>query len=399
MKILVVSQYYWPEHFQITEECEELVVRGHDVTVLTGLPNYPSGKIPDDYRKGKNREQCKAGVKIIRASLIERGSNPLQLALNYHSFALCASRAAAKLDDDFDVIYVPEISPVTMIEPAAKYKRIHGTPLLVYCCDLWPESLKTILGNRFGFIVKLYQGISKRLYRSADLIAVQSPAFFEYMETTHGVSKDSMTYLPQFADDTYLDKKFNAEHDGINFLVMGNMGKAQDIPVVLRAASMVPSNFNFTIHFVGEGSFYDQAKKLADELGLENRVIFHGRRPYEEMEAFYSIADACILTLNGDSWIGATIPSRLQGYMAAGKPIIAAVNGGSSVVIGESECGKAVKAGDGEGLAVLIQEFISSPESFSGSGENGKRYFATHFTKARHMDKLEKMLLALAERK
>lgn len=123
MKVLVVSQYYWPEHFQVTDECEELVARGHEVTVLTGLPNYPSGRIPKEYRKGQNRRQEKAGVKIIRAGLIERGSNPMQLALNYHSFAFAASRLVSSLESDFDVVYVPEISPVTMIEPAVRYKK------------------------------------------------------------------------------------------------------------------------------------------------------------------------------------------------------------------------------------------------------------------------------------
>lgn len=399
MKILVVCQYYWPEHFQVTEECEELVKRGHKVTVLTGLPNYPSGRIPVEYRKGRNRKQLKGGVEIVRSTLIERGSTPIQLALNYHSFAFCATRFITKLDDDFDVVYVHGLSPVMMIKPAAKYKQLYGAPLLVYCCDLWPESLKTILGNKLSVVIKLYQGISKRLYRSADVIAVQSPAFFDYLETVHGVPKNDMVYLPQFADDTYLNKRFNSKHDGINFLVMGNMGKAQDIPVVLYAAAMVPSNFDFCIHFVGEGSFYEQAKRLTDELKLSNRVIFHGRRPYEEMETFYDIADACILTLNGNSWIGTTIPSRLQGYMAAGKPILAAVNGGSTAVIHDSQCGKAVKAGDIQGLANLMQEFVSNLGFFSNAGENGKRYFESHFTKARHMDKLEKLLLALAERK
>lgn len=398
MKVLVVSQYYWPEHFQVTDECEELVARGHEVTVLTGLPNYPSGRIPKEYRKGQNRRQEKAGVKIIRAGLIERGSNPMQLALNYHSFAFAASRLVSSLESDFDVVYVPEISPVTMIEPAVRYKKMHNVPLLVYCCDLWPESLKNILGNRFGFIVKLYQGISRRLYCSADIVAVQSPAFLDYMEMIHGISRKDMTYLPQFADDSYLNKEFKADHIGINFLVMGNMGKAQDIPVVLNAISMMPSEFQFTVHFVGEGSFLSQACTLAEELNLGSRAVFHGRRPYDEMPQFYGIADACILTLNGDSWIGTTIPSRLQGYMAAGKPILAAVNGGSAMVIRDSRCGKSVKAGDTKGLAALMQEFIANPEVFSGSGDNGKHYFASHFTKARHMDELENMLLALMER-
>lgn len=399
MKVLVVSQYYWPEHFQVTDECEELVARGHEVTVLTGLPNYPSGRIPKEYRKGQNRRQEKAGVKIIRAGLIERGSNPVQLALNYHSFAFAASRLVSSLKSDFDVVYVPEVSPVTMIEPATKYKKMHGTPLLVYCCDLWPESLKNMIGNRFDFILNAYQGISKRLYSSADILAIQSPVFSDYLEMVHEIPKEKIIYLPQFADDSYLKEDFNEEHEGINFLVMGNMGKAQDMPVILKAASLVPDELKFIIHFVGEGSFLEQARRLAAKLKLDKRVVFHGRRPYEEMGLYYGVTDACILALNGESWIGTTIPSRLQGYMAAGKPVLAAVNGGSAMVLEGSGCGRSVRAGDSKGLACLIQEFVCKPDGYSEFGEKGRQYFTKHFTKKRHMDDLEKMLLDLKERK
>lgn len=398
MKILAVTQYYWPESFQVTTICEELAARGHEVTVLTGLPNYPSGTIPQEYRRGKNRRQRRNGVDIIRAPLIARGKNPLRLALNYHSFAWAATRASRSLEDDFDVVFVHEISPVTMVEPAAAYKKRCGAPLLVYCCDLWPESLKTILGERGKPIVGLYRKVSKRLYDAADLIAVQSTAFPEYLHEVHGIPYDKTTYLPQFADDEYLDKDFSAPHDGINFMIMGNMGRAQDIPVVLRAVELMEHNEGFKVHFVGDGSCFEETKEYVRKKGLDDRVVLHGRRPYEEMERYYSIADACILTLNGDTWVGTTLPARLQGYMAAGKPILACINGGAKNVIEQSGCGRCVNAGDAEGFASILDRFIDNPSDYRGCGESGREYFRNHFTKDKYILTLERLLENLQER-
>lgn len=395
MKILVVSQYYWPEYFQVTAECEELAARGHAVTVLTGLPNYPSGSIPMEYRYGRNRNQFQHGVKIIRVPLIARGNNPVRLALNYHSFAWFSKRAVVRLPDDFDVIYVPEISPVTMIEAAALYKKKHGTPLLVYCCDLWPESLKNILGNHGKPIVEFYGRLSKRLYLAADLIPVQSPAFSRYLEQVHGISPEKTPFLPQFGDSEYLSMDFNDAHEGINFLVMGNMGRAQDIPVILNAVLRMRHKQGFTLHFVGDGSCFRETEEFVQTNGLSNRVILHGRRPHEDMPQYYSIADACILALNGGTWIGSTVPSRLQGYMAAGKPVIAAINGGAQTIISESKCGTFVNAGDADGLAQLLDDFLVSPEKYKNCGRNARKFFQDNFTRNHHVDTLEKMLLEL----
>lgn len=395
MKILVISQYYWPERFQVTDECEDLVARGHDVTVVTGLPNYPSGKIDEKYRRGNNRLQEQNGVHIIRVPLIARGRNPLRLALNYHSFAWSASRRIHRLPSDFDVLYVPEVSPVTMIEPAALYKKIYGTPLLVYCLDLWPESLKNILGSRGKLIIDYYEKTSKQLYNAADCVAVQSPAFIDYMRAIHGVDSLRLLYLPQFADDTYLNLKFNKSHSGINFLVMGNIGRAQDVPVILEAVNSMQHKSGFVVHFVGGGSLAGEMQRRVAKMGLADRVKFYGKQPYEEMPEFYAITDACLLTLNGDSWIGTTIPSRLQGYMAAGKPVFAAINGGAKTVIDESGCGQAVAAGDSQGLAVLMDMFLDNPSDFGQCGENARNYFKNNFTKRKHMDMLEGLLRQL----
>lgn len=395
MKILVVTQYYWPESFQITDECEDLVSRGHEVTVLTGLPNYPSGKIDADYTRGRNRIQQHNGVRIIRVPLIARGHNPLRLALNYYSFAWSSTKAVEKLNGDFDVVYVPEISPVTMVRAAARYKKMHHTPLLVYCLDLWPESLKNVLGNHGKSIINHYKKVSGELYRSADLVPVQSPAFSDYLFDTHSISRDKTPYLPQFANTDYLSMNLCSDHDGVNFLIAGNMGRAQDIPVILRAVEKMKIKKGFRVHFIGNGSCFEATSRYVEDHGLTDRIELHGRRPYEEMPDWYRLADACILALNGDTWVGTTVPTRLQGYMAAGKPVIAAARGGIDGVINASGCGICVPAGDSDSLALALDAFVDNPALLDGCGEAGRNYFRENFTKEQHMDELEKMLLGL----
>lgn len=396
MNILVVSQYYWPEDFQIVAECEDLVARGHRVTVLTGLPNYPSGHIPDAYRHGKNRRQVHNGVEIIRVPLLERGGNPIRLGLNYHSFSWFASMRVKQLKGDYDVVYVPQTSPVMMAKPAALYKRLQGTSLLVYCLDLWPESLKVVIDNHLKFLVKHYGRISKNLYGAADIVAVQSPAFFEYLGEQHDIPADRMTFLPQFASTEYLEMDLREPHEGVNFLIAGNMGRAQDIPVILHAVEQMECKEGFKVHFVGSGSCFDETKSYIEEHGLGDRVILHGRRPFEEMPKWYRMADACILALNGDTWVGTTIPTRLQGYMAAGKPIIAAARGGIKSVVESAGCGCVVAAGDSNALACELERIVRDPSVLDGMGERARLYFTENFTKEMHMETLEGILLGLS---
>lgn len=396
LRILVVSQYYWPEDFQIVGECEDLVARGHKVTVLTGLPNYPSGHIPDEYRHGKNRRQLHNGVEIIRVPLLERGGNPIRLGLNYHSFSWFASRAVRRLEGDFDVVYVPQTSPVMMVKPASLYKRLHGTPLLVYCLDLWPESLKVVIGNRLKFLVKHYGRISKKLYGAADILAIQSPAFADYLEETHGLPREGMRFLPQFASTEYLDMDLDEVHEGVNFLIAGNMGRAQDIPVILRAVEEMRAKRGFKVHFVGDGSCFEETRRYVEEHNLGDRVVLHGRRPYEEMPDWYRKADACILALNGDTWVGTTIPTRLQGYMAAGKPVVAAARGGIELVVREAGCGYVVPAGNHTSLALQLDAIVADPSLLAGRGAAGRAYFSRNFTREMHMETLEGMMLELA---
>ena len=331
LSILVVCQYYYPENFQIIDICEELVRRGHRVTVLTGLPNYPTGNIPEEYKHGKKRDEYIKGVHVIRCYEIGRKRGVKGMALNYASYCLSSSIKAIKKFFEFDVIYSYQLSPIFMVLPAVMLKKKYNKPIFLYCCDLWPESMKMMLKDEDSVMFKAVSKVSTFLYKKCDRIAVQSEDFFEYFEKAHDIPIEKLCYIPQMGDDNYISQNFNESHDGINFIFLGNVGIAQDMDCILKAACILKEK-NFTIHIVGDGTYLDECKRLAREYGIKDKIIFYGRRPVEEMPKFYKMADACLLTLKDDTWIGRTIPAKLQGYMAAGKPVIGAINGAAQQI-------------------------------------------------------------------
>lgn len=397
MKILVVCQYYYPEPFRITDICEQLVKDGHSVTVLTGLPNYPTGKIPNEYLWGRKRKEMLSGVKVLRRFEIGRKKGAVGMALNYVSFMLSASIKALFLKKDFDIIFVYQLSPVTMTLPAIIMKKRSNKPLYLYCCDIWPESIKNIISNESNFIYKIVKKFSKYIYSKCDEITVTSKPFIEYFNQEHSIPIERISYIPQHAEDIYLQMDFTPVDDITDFVFMGNIGIAQDIECILDAAEKIKHIPKFKIHFVGDGSYLEKSKLLVQEKGLEHIVFFHGRHPLEEMPQFYKLADVCLLTLRADNLIGLTMPSKLQGYMAAGKAVIGAINGAAKEVINESQCGICVKASDSKSLAEAMKEFICNPHKYKDCGENGRKYFMNYFTKQKYMEALEKELNKLVE--
>ncbi len=388
MRILVVCQYYYPENFQITPICEQLVSDGFDVTVLTGLPNYPTGIIPDEYKKG-HRDEFVNGVHIIRCFEIGRKKGAAFLALNYFSFLQSASAMIKKLDESFDLVLVYQLSPVLMALPGIKYAEKHKIPLLLYCCDLWPESMKMYVKNESTPLFRWVRRISRKVYSSSDRIICQSTSFVPYLEATHGIPDGKLTYIPAFADESYLSEDYTADDDTVDFVFLGNLGIAQNLIAVLKAVEMIKDIPGFKVHFVGDGTVLSEMKKFVDDHSLQDIVFFYGRRPVEEMPRYYRLADACLVSLKADNATGLTLPSKVQGYMAAGKPIIGMIDGSAKDVIDESNCGICVSAGDVSGLAGAMKSFITEKDRYSSCGQNGRRYFIDNFRKISFMNKIE----------
>jgi glycosyltransferase involved in cell wall biosynthesis len=400
VRILAICQRYWPEQFQITNICEGLVSRGHDVTVLCGLPNVglpeSEGRVLPEYKLGRNRVQEHNGVKIVRSFEIGRRTGVFWRIANYYSFWKTANRKVLNLGN-FDVCLAYQLSPAMMCDAARILKQKRNVPYLLYCCDLWPESMKAMLGNQFSGLVSHYGKICGKIYREASRIAVESPAFMEYFEQKHQVLYEKLIYIPQFSTDESTPQV--KEHEGVNFVFMGNMGTVQGIPLMLEAfrdAVEQSPNVDMKMHFVGDGVALPAAKEFVSSNGLANVVVFHGRHPIEDMSKFYAIADVCIMALDDSSLIGATIPSKLQGYMAAGKSVIAAASGGTKYVVEDAKCGRVVSPNDTQGFANAIVELASNPSKREACGKNARKYFEQNFSRELFLDKIENELCLIA---
>lgn len=389
MKVLVVDQYYYPEEFQINDICEQMVKDGHSVTVLTGLPNYPTGIIPDEYKHGKKRDEIINGVRVIRSFEIGRKKGALGMALNYMSFVISASIKQFVLDRDFDLVFIYETSPVTLAVPGEKYAKRLKKPVFLYCCDIWPECVKVMIKDEKSIAYKLIKKWSTHIYQGADIIALQSEGFFDYFEKIHCISKNKLKYLPQYANSEYLNIDFTTEENGIiDFVFLGNVGIAQDIGGLIEAVESLSGVGGFKVHIVGAGSFLDEAKRLVDEKHLNDLIVFYGRRPYDEMVLFYRLADVCVATLQANSLLNLTMPSKIQGYMAAGKPILAALSGKSREVIEDNKCGICVTPGNTKELADKMREYIVNYDKFKNYGTNGREFFRNNYTKDIFMKRL-----------
>ena len=394
MRILVVSQYYYPEPFRIHEICEELVLRGHNVTVLTGNPNYPDGEIYAGY-ENKDVDEIINGVRGIRCVLRPRHKGILNLAFNYLSFLVSAMRRVKKFKNEFDVVYVYQLSPITSCQPAVYFAEKYNIPLLMYCLDIWPESIVGQVSEK-KHIFKVVRNISAKIYNACDRILVTSPSFINYLERTCNVELCRLRYEPQQADDV-LPMIKNIEHSGLNFVFMGNVGLSQNVECFVKACALIDNRSGFKLHIVGSGACLDEIKNLAKDLKVEDCIIFHGRKPKSEMPKYYAIADVCLVSLRDEGAVSLTIPGKVQEYMSAGKPILAPIPGDTEFVIKDARCGRALKNDDIDGIATTIKEWVENPSVLQEMGQHSRRYYEEYFTREKHVDVLEQELETLIE--
>ena len=383
LRILAVSQHYWPEPFAISDVCEGLVAMGHSVTMLTGTPNYPDGDIYPGYEGGKKAAQERNGVHIKRVKLVPRGREIWQRVINYYSFSINATREARKLPGDYDVVLSFQTSPVMMGRPALAYGKKNNVPVLLWCQDLWPESLTVGNIKRGSLIYKMYARVSRAIYSGADCLAVTSRSFSDYFKTQLHMDKKTV-YLPQYAEDIFSDEaSLREEYDPtkINLTFAGNVGIAQAVNTFVEAGHYLAGDDRFVLHVVGSGSELETLKKYKEEIGADC-VVFHGRHPLAEMPSFYNSSDAMVATFQHNSILGYTLPRKVTSYMAAGRPILGTVVGEARHIIEEAGCGLCCDAEDPVGLAEICKKFADmSPEERAAMGANGRSYYGEHFAK------------------
>lgn len=410
--ILVVCQHYYPEPFNVSFVCETLAQKGYDVTVLTGIPNYPQGEIYEGYRNGRRRRENLNGVEVIRASLVARGKdlvglNKIRRVVNYVSFSLTASLNRAVRRKSYDCVVVFQFSPVFMAIPGLRIARAQHIPCMIYTFDLWPEDMLSGGIKKDGVIYSVIRWISGGIYKKADMLAVTSLKFRDYFQSNFGIGEDAV-WLPQFAESMF-EKSGSENSDPLSdrreqivFTFAGNIAHNQSVETIVEAAALIQDE-RILIRIVGDGSCLENCKDIARGESVKN-VVFYGRRSLEEMPEIYSSSDAMLLTL-GSSDSGSlvskyTLPRKLQSYMAARKPIIASV-GDSAVadVIKAANCGIVCAAGNPVDLAHAIEGFAGlDVDRREDMASNARRYYDGYFSNDRFFEGLECTLANMIEK-
>lgn len=407
MKLLVVSQYFWPENFRINDLVADMVVRGHEVTVLTALPNYPSGQFFSGYGWIRPRIESYQGARVVRVPIVPRGgAGAIRLALNYLSFALFGVLGVwLKLRGKFDAIFVFEVSPITVGIPAIVASRRFNAPILFWVLDLWPESLTAAGGVRSPRLLRAVARLVKWIYQNCSRVLVQSRAFAPEI-ARHGVPESRVLYFPSWGESLFQplqqadSSMLPPLPEGFKVLFAGNIGEAQDLSAVLRAAECLQGRPDIHWLIIGDGRLAAWAWEEVQRRGL-SQVHFLGRHPLEAMPHFYAAADALLLPLKREPVFALTIPGKLQSYLACARPILAMLDGEGARIVQESGAGLVCPAGDAEGLANQVLKLAAMPESErQAMGQNGRQYYETNFDRTRLFDQLETWLEnAIQERK
>lgn len=404
-KILFVCQYFYPETFRGNDIAFHLAEEGHDVHVVTGIPNYPKGKFFPGYGLFKKRHEVINGVRVTRLPLVPRGEdNKIMLMLNFFSFFIVGWfwMLFHALWHKYDLVFCQQLSPVMMSSPAVLYKKMRHVPLYTWVLDLWPESLTAAGGINNKYILGFFNLFVKSEYKNSDKILTSSKSFDQSI-LKYGDYKDKVIYYPQWSDGASnasglnfaLPEKLQELSSNGDFIVMfaGAVGEAHGMECNMQAALKTKEYKNIKWVIVGDGRRLDWVRSFVKENGLEETVITLGRFPSETMPLFFEKADVMLVSLTDSPLFNMYSPAKIASYMAAERPIIAALNGEGGEVIRVAECGWNVKAGDSDGLAKLVIALSQTDkQELAVKGQKGKAYYDKFFTKDECLKKLDEIM-------
>jgi colanic acid biosynthesis glycosyl transferase WcaI len=395
LKVLLISQYFYPENFKINDLIFSLKERGHQITVLTGKPNYSKAHFFEGYGWKSDDFEIVNEIPVHRANLFSRrNGGSLRLFLNYFSFALLATLKLRKIKGPFDAIFVYEPSPITVGIPAIVAKKKFNAPIYFWAQDLWPESLVAAGGVKNRFVLSFFNSLTKWIYSHCRKVLVQSPGFTDYI-LNQGVPKDKIIFYPNPTEAFYKPiqdvKEYQEffEKEYFNIIFAGNIGEAQSFHTIIEAVHLLK---NLPVKFVilGDGRYKETAISLIKDKGLEFHFNFLGSFPATEMPKFFSHADALLVSLKKDKIFSLTIPAKIQSYLACGKPIIASIDGEGAKIVSDANCGVTSPAEDSIALSNVIKELIALDKStLVDMGNNGRAYYEKEFDRGYLLEKLE----------
>ena len=401
-KYLLITNHFYPETFRCNDIAFELQKRGHQVTVLTGIPDYPLGKYHKGYSLFKKRVENINGVKVIRVAHIPRGNGrAIRMIIHYASslFFFLLHAIYQALFHKYDAIFIHNTSPAFICLPAVLIKKIRGTKIDNWILDMWPENLAA--GGIYN--KKIYSAVEKMMsviYRNSDVIHIGSKGFKKLL-MKKGVPEEKIEYLPNFCEDTNEEKATAIPQLPNGFIVMfaGNLGEAQNLEYVMKGALQLKEQKD--IHFVllGDGRKKQWIEEFVQEHNLQETVHLLGRWPIGTMSTFFSKADVMLVSLTNEPIFNYVLPAKVQAYMVNKKPILAMQNGECQQVISDAKCGWFVNSDDIDGMVRTIKQIShTTHEEREKIGENGYRYYLENFELNKCIDKVESAMSRLSDK-
>lgn len=403
MRVLIVSQYFWPENFRINDLARELVRRGHNLTVLTGIPNYPAGKIFEAFKRNRAAFDHYDGASIYRVPMLVRGSGNLRLLLNYLSFVVgaCIFGSWKLRKQEFDVIFVFEPSPVTVGLPAVLLGRLKHAPVVFWVQDLWPETLAAVGVLRSPRLLAVVGMLVRFIYNRCSLVLGQSHGFMGNI-AQYCVDTKKIRCFPNWAEEIFCfadivpAPEIPIREGAFNILFAGNVGEAQDFPTILDAAESLKHNTTIRWLIVGDGRMTDWLRAEVAKRNLEHCFLLLGRFPLARMPSFFSHADALLVSLKRDPVFALTIPAKVQSYLLAGIPLLGMLDGDGADVIRNANAGLVCPAGNSQQLAQAVLDLtVMSKDERQQLGANGRTYAQKEFNRELLMSKLENWFVEL----
>ena len=392
--ILVISQYFYPEEFRINDITKEWIKRGYEVTVITGIPNYPFGKFYEGYNFFKKNNEIYDGIKVIRLPIVPRGSNSIMLVLNYFSFVLSGFLWSKFTKVNSDYVFIYEVSPMTQALPGIWFSKRRDIPCITYITDLWPENVEYVVGLKNKRIINLIGKMSDYIYNNSAKILTSSNSFIEKINK-RGIPKEKLEFWPQYAEDFYKpilgldDGEINDKTFYITFA--GNIGYAQGLNILPDVAQLLKKDgVDFCFNIIGDGRYKSTLINSVKEKRVDRYFKFIEKKPATDIPEYFGRSDAALISLADSEVFSITIPAKTQSCMACGIPIILSANGEVQKIIIEAQAGVVSNAGDVEKLAQNIKNMANlNDEVLKKMGSNSREYYIKNFSKKMLLDKVD----------
>lgn len=414
-RILFVCQYFYPEAFRGNDIAFHWAEEGHEVHVVTGVPNYPDGVFHKGYGVFKKRQETIKGVHVTHLPIVPRGNDSkIMLMLNYFSYFIVACMYVLwkvfadsfkgflgfKKSFEFDFVFCQQLSPVMMSLPAVLYKKLKKVLLYTWVLDLWPESLSAAGGISNKHILGFFDWFVKKEYKWSDKILTSSKSFDQSIRT-YGDYKGKIVYYPQWSDGSpstpFLPPNYSLPEilSGFKVMFAGAVGEAQGMECNMQATLLTKERKDIKWVIVGDGRRLPWVQQFVKEHGLEETVLTLGRYPSETMPLFFEKADVMLVSLTDSPLFNLYAPAKISSYMASGRPIIACLNGEGAEVVKAAECGWLVAAGDAEGLAKLVIRLADeNKETLNAKGACGLKFYKENFDKEKCLSNLDDIVFS-----